>query len=114
MTAPVVLGRLSLDPASKVLSGPRGALQLCQRDCALLQVLTRRPGVLVQQTALIEAVYSDADAEPEYSDVRLRQMVGRLRTLLTALGGSGCRITAERGAGYRLELGRTAAEAWAA
>ncbi len=102
MMAPITLGAMALDVSTGLLSGPRGAVYLDMCHCALLQRLTRQPGVLVSQSDLIAAVYPDTDAEPEHADVRLRQLVARLRAVIAALGAGSNTITAEPRVGYRI------------
>lgn len=100
----LTVGKLELHSAERLLSGPRGSVQLTERNYALIERLMRRPGVLVSQSDLIATLYQDPDREPENAHKLLMQSVGALRALISHLGGSSVQIRPEIGVGYRMQM----------
>lgn len=101
-TVPLTLGKLELHLDRQMLTGPRGNIHLTAQYFALTERLMRRPGVLISHTDLIGLAYPDADREPDNANVRIRQMVSRLRQLVIALGCPGVLIQPEPSVGYRM------------
>lgn len=82
----LIAGSVSLDPETRVLSGPRGSLLLAARHFALLERLMRRCGVIIAHGDLISALWPDPDDEPDNAEGSLRVYFTQLRSLLAAIG----------------------------
>lgn len=96
-------GKMSLAIDQRCLTGPLGTLVLKPKPFAALERLMRRPGVLVQQTDLVAAIWANPDDEPSEVEVYVRQLVYELRKLIELLGCDGKRIVQNvPGEGYRL------------
>ena len=101
-TPRLTLGELALDPASRVLSGPAGHIQLTARYFSLTERLLRRPGTVIEHSDLIGAMYPDPDDEPENSEKLLYQAISRLRLIVELMAGRGVRISNVQNVGYRM------------
>ncbi|MDD3446240.1 MAG: response regulator transcription factor [Zavarzinia sp.] len=99
MLAPVLtLGLLSFDGARMEASVAGAPLSLPRRERALLQVLLRNAGKVVQKYAALDALYGlDEAVEPN----ALEAVVSRLRRRLTEAGAD-VEIVTVRGVGYMM------------
>ena len=96
--APVLaLGRLALDPARRVVTVAGDEVALTPTEYAVLEVLLRREPAVVGRKAIAEHAWAD-ETDPIGTNAIDVQM-SRLRAKLV---GSGVRIVAVRGAGYRV------------
>ena len=93
-------GDLTLDTAEHTLSGPAGSVTVSRRECDLLAVFFRAPGLLRGRAQLLGSVWG-ADAEVE--EASLDSYIRFIRRRLAAVGSRAAIVTV-RGAGYRLEL----------
>jgi len=100
----LAVGGIALDVASRRLFRGATAIPLAPRDVAVLEVLMRRVGTVVQRGAIEAAVYSMAESPGPNA---LEAAVSRIRK---ALGPSETRVALHtiRGVGYMLEQARTA------
>ena len=96
----IACGDLVLDTAQQTLTGPAGTVTVSRRECDLLAVFCRAPGLLRGRAVLLGSVWG-ADAEIE--DASLDSYICFVRRRLHAVG-SRAAIRTVRGAGYRLEL----------
>ncbi len=79
--------------------GPRGPTTLSQRECALLGLFLRNPGVTLPRERILLNVWGpDSDVESGNIDNYIHLVRRRLR-----LVGSRMELVTRRGAGYRLE-----------
>ena len=96
----IACGDLTLDTAQQTLTGPGGTVAVSRRECDLLAVLCRAPGLLRSRAVLLGSVWgADADVEDASLDSYIRFARRRLRAV-----GSRAAIQTVRGAGYRLEV----------
>ena len=96
---PVQVGLLSFDPASKEVRVGDRPLALSRRELALLELLVRRSGRVVQRAHLDSELYGfDAEVSPN----ALETLVSRLRRRLEE-ADAGVRLRTIRGVGYMLE-----------
>ena len=96
--APVLqLGRLSLDPARRVVTVAGQEVALTPTEYLVLEVLLRRAPAVVDRKAIAEHAWTD-ETDPIGTNAIDVQM-SRLRAKLV---GSELRIVAVRGTGYRL------------
>jgi DNA-binding response OmpR family regulator len=94
------VGNVSLRPDERRLVGPRGELTLTPQPFAVAYALMRRPGAIVERTALINAMYEDGE-EPNDADGNLRRVVHILRQALSLIDGrTGVQILTEVGIGH--------------
>ncbi len=90
----VAFGPYSIDLVARSIAGPRGTIDLSQREWVIFEALLRSPGAILTKSRLEEKLYSfDAEVESNTIEVyvsRLRRKLGRdsIETL--------------RGLGYRL------------
>jgi len=98
--APFLINGLHVDPALGLVTGPEGSAYLEPRVLAVLQALTRRAGILVTRSELLDGIWPGADIYDE----ALTQCVYQLRQQLTTVGGAEYRnlITTVRKRGYIL------------
>lgn len=90
MTGPQhVIGSLTLTLETRRLESPLGSFTLQRRAYRVLERLMRRPEAVVTTDALIEAVYLDADSEPDTAALQVKQEITKLRGVLHALTGEG-------------------------
>lgn len=92
------LGNLVLDRTTFVLSTPYGSERLPNKEYQMLEMLMRRPGILISAERFIEVIWG-LDSDIEISAVRVH--ISCLRKVLTELHGD-MQITARRNAGYCL------------
>lgn len=98
----LLCGDLALDTAQQTLTGPAATVTLSRRECDLLAVFCRAPGLLRARAVLLGSVWgSDADIEDGSLDSYIRFVRRRLDAV-----GSRAVIQTVRGAGYRLVPGK--------
>ncbi len=100
-------GSLSLDVETRELAGPRGAIRLDPLNFAMMERLMRRPGVIVEDTAMVSALWPEPDDEPDDPDNTLRHKASVLRGTICVLGCAGrnkVSISRERGVGFFIEV----------
>jgi two-component system response regulator MprA len=86
---------LSLDPAARVAVRGGGAIELTQREAALLELLMRHPGKVVSRRTAMASVWSDGSASTE-------NVVDRYVAYLRRKLGDPALIHTVRGAGFIL------------
>lgn len=91
-------GNLLLDRTAFTLSTPYGSERLPNKEYQILEMLMRRPGVLISAERFIEVVWG-LDSDIDVSAVRVH--ISCLRKILSQLQ-SDVQITAKRNAGYCL------------
>jgi DNA-binding response OmpR family regulator len=96
----LVLGALSLDPVSHVVSAGGSEVSLTNTEYLILELLMRRAPAVVDRKAIAEHAWAD-ETDPLGSNAIDVQM-SRLRAKLV---GAGVRIVTVRGTGYRAEAG---------
>jgi two-component system OmpR family response regulator len=95
---PVVVGSLSFDFATHVVSVADQPVALHRRELSLLEALMRRAGRVVKRQTLMTEIYSiDEEIQPH----ALTMMVRRLRSRLDEVG-AGVEIHSARGVGYAI------------
>ncbi len=96
-SAQLVLGALSLDPASHTVAVNGESVTLTLKEFELLRAMMARPGVVFTRDRLLSEVWgTDYDGETRTVDVHIR-------TLRQKLGEAGALIGTVRGVGYRME-----------
>lgn len=98
-------GKISLDTERRILRGPRGEIRLENMPYRLFERLIRRPGVIIQTSDLVTALWPEPDDEPENPEATIKYFITVLRNTLISLGGNGRNkigILNERGVGYFL------------
>jgi DNA-binding response OmpR family regulator len=96
---PVHVGRLSFDPATREVRVDHRPLALSRRELALLELLVRRAGRVVQRDHLDSELYGfDADVSAN----ALETLVSRLRRRLEE-AEAGLQLRTIRGVGYMLQ-----------
>ena len=96
---PIAVGRLSFEPATREVRIGERPLALPRRELALLELLVRRSGRVVQRTHLDSELYGlDADVSPN----ALETLVSRLRRRLDD-AEAGLQLRTIRGVGYMLQ-----------
>jgi DNA-binding response OmpR family regulator len=99
-TAPVTVGDLVLDPARHEVRCGESRLPLTPKEYGLLQLFLRHPGRVFPRSVLLEQVWGyDYTGDERTVDVHVSWLRRKLREV-----GSGVRIEAVRGVGYRLEI----------
>lgn len=97
--APVLeLGRLSLDPAARIVTSAGREVTTTPTEYRVLEVLLRRAPAVVDRVTI--AAHAWADETDPVGTNAIDVQISRLRAKLV---GSGVRIVAVRGAGYRLQ-----------
>ena len=96
---PIEVGRLSFDPATREVRVAERPLALPRRELALLELLVRRSGRVVQRTHLDSELYG---FEAEVSPNALETLVSRLRRRLDD-AEAGLQLRTIRGVGYMLQ-----------
>ena len=92
-------GDVELRVQDRLLTGPAGAHTLSQRECALLELFLRNPGVTLPRERILLNVWGpDSDVESGNIDNYIHLVRRRLR-----LVGSRMELVTRRGAGDRLE-----------
>ncbi|MBA3576536.1 MAG: response regulator transcription factor [Sphingomonas sp.] len=96
---PIAVGRLSFDPATREVRIAHQPLALPRRELALLELLVRRSGRVVQRTHLDSELYGfDAEVSPN----ALETLVSRLRRRLDD-AEAGVQLRTVRGVGYMIQ-----------
>ena len=96
---PIEVGRLSFDPATREVRVAQRPLALPRRELALLELLVRRSGRVVQRAHLDSELYGfDADVSAN----ALETLVSRLRRRLDD-AEAGLQLRTIRGVGYMLQ-----------
>ncbi len=96
----LVRGDVELRPDSRILTGPAGAHTLSQRECAMLELFLRNPGVTLSRERILLYVWGpESDVESGNIDNYIHLVRRRLR-----LVGSRMELVTRRGAGYLLEV----------
>lgn len=98
-SAPIVVARLSFDPGTREVRAGSRAMALPRRELALLELLVRRAGRVVQRGHLESELYG---IEAEVSANALEALVSRLRRRLDE-EDSGVELRTVRGVGYMLQ-----------
>jgi len=93
------LARLALDPARRAVTVGGREVVLTPTEFAVLEVLLRREPAVVDRKSIAEHAWAD-ETDPIGTNA-IDVQVSRLRAKLV---GSGVRIIAVRGAGYRLQV----------
>ena len=93
------LARLALDPARRAVTVGGREVVLTPTEFGVLEVLLRREPAVVERKAIAEHAWAD-ETDPIGTNA-IDVQVSRLRAKLV---GSGVRIIAVRGAGYRLQV----------
>ena len=97
--SPINVGRLYLDPATREVRVEARSLALPRRELALLELLVRRAGRVVQRSHLEAELYGfDAD----FTANALESLVSRLRRRLDD-SAAGVELLTIRGVGYMLQ-----------
>jgi DNA-binding response OmpR family regulator len=96
--APIVAGRVRLDPASREVHIDGDPVDLTRMEFDLLAYLVARPGRVFSRTQLLEAVwgYPD-DVDSRTVDVHIAQLRRKL--------GSSSPVKTVRGVGYKADVG---------
>ncbi|MDD5093200.1 MAG: response regulator transcription factor [Dehalococcoidia bacterium] len=95
----IQLGKLKLDPASKIVWHDKCRLELTRKEFGIMEYLMRHPGEIISQEKLLEHVW-DAEADPFSGSVRVH--IHSLRRKLSGNGTSSEYIETIVGQGYRL------------
>ncbi len=96
---PIEVGQLSFEPASREVRIAGRPLALPRRELALLELLVRRSGRVVQRTHLDSELYG---FDAEVSANALETLVSRLRRRLEE-AEAGLQLRTIRGVGYMLQ-----------
>ncbi|HEX8483400.1 MAG TPA: response regulator transcription factor [Allosphingosinicella sp.] len=96
---PIEVGRLSFDPATREARVAGRSLSLPRRELALLDLLVRRAGRVVQRAHLESELYG---FDSEVSGNALETQVSRLRRRLEE-ADAGLQLRTIRGVGYMLQ-----------
>ena len=92
-------GDVELHVPDRVLTGPAGTCTLSQRECALLELFLRSPGVTLPRERILLNVWGpDSEVESGNIDNYIHLVRRRLQ-----LVGSRMELITRRGTGYRLE-----------
>lgn len=94
-----VLGALTFNPTAQTVYVSGQPLPLTRREFALLSLLIRNRGKIMNKERLFEGLYSFDDADVGLNAIEL--YIARLRKKLS---GTGVGIETQRGLGYRLDL----------
>ena len=90
----ITLGALKIDLAAHAIHGPKGQIDLSQREWIIFEALLQRPGQIVSKSQIEDQIYAfDSEVESNTIEVyisRLRKKLGRDL------------IETHRGLGYRL------------
>jgi DNA-binding response OmpR family regulator len=103
-SGPIVIGGLSLDPATREVLVDGQKVSLTAKEFDLLHALAREPGVVMGRERLLEAAWGFTDyVEARGVDVHIRH----IRAKLGDEAGAPRFIETLRGVGYRLLKGPT-------
>ncbi|HEY7629035.1 MAG TPA: response regulator transcription factor [Ilumatobacteraceae bacterium] len=96
---PLHIGDLRIEPASRRVWCAETEVSLTSREFDVLEFLSRRVGIVVSKTEIIDGVWSDDfDGDPNIVEV----YVARLRRKIHETAGTEM-ISTVRGAGYRFD-----------
>jgi len=97
---PLVVGRLTLDPARRLVRLGDTPLHLTPREYELLETLVEAGGRVLTREQLLDRAWGYARAE----EVETRTVDVHVRRLRAKLGEEGWRVLTVKGAGYRFEV----------
>jgi len=92
---------LVLDPRTRLVTGPGGAVELSDLQFALLASLARRPGMTCPTSVLLREVWGEGGATAPAARRRLEVLASRLRARLVPIE---VHLATVPKRGYRLEL----------
>ena len=98
--APVVSGRLVIDPDRHTVQVDAAAIELTPKEFDLLRALAEARGRVLSREFLLDRVWGYASA----GEIESRTVDVHVRRLRVKLGDEGQRITTVKGVGYRLEV----------
>jgi DNA-binding response OmpR family regulator len=98
-TAPITVGRLSIDPAAHIVTVGDAPVSLTRREFDLLRALVEARGRVLSREYLLDHVWGYTAAE----EIESRTVDVHVRRLRQKLGAEGQRIGTVTGVGYRLE-----------
>jgi phosphate regulon transcriptional regulator PhoB len=98
--APVVSGRLVIDPDRHTVHVDAAAIELTPKEFDLLRALAEARGRVLSREFLLDRVWGYASA----GEIESRTVDVHVRRLRMKLGDEGQRITTVKGVGYRLEV----------
>jgi DNA-binding response OmpR family regulator len=96
---PIEVGRLSFDPVTREVRVDARSLLLSRRELALLELLVRRAGRVVQRSHLESELYG---LDGEFTTNALETLVSRLRRRLDD-AAAGVELLTIRGVGYMVQ-----------
>lgn len=94
----VRLGDIAIDMASRVVTGPDGAIRLTPTEWRLLELLVQNPGRLITREAMLTQVWGPSHAR---DTGYLRLYLAQLRKKLEPVPASPRYFVTEQGMGYR-------------
>ena len=97
---------LVLDPRTRTVTGPGGAVELSDLQFALLASMARRPGMTCPTSVLLREVWGEGVSSGAAARRRLEVLASRLRARLGSIDVSVATVPKR---GYRLELAEPAA-----
>lgn len=90
----ITLGALKIDLAAHAIHGPKGQIDLSQREWIIFEALLQRPGQIVSKSQIEDQIYAfDSEVESNTIEVyvsRLRKKLGK--DVVQTLRGMGCRL----------------------
>jgi uroporphyrinogen-III synthase len=92
---------LVLDPRSRTVTGPGGAVELSDLQFALLASMSRRPGMTCPTSVLLREVWGEGASSGAAARRRLEVLASRLRARLVSIEVNVATVPKR---GYRLEL----------
>jgi phosphate regulon transcriptional regulator PhoB len=98
--APVVSGRLVIDPERHTVHVDTAAIELTPKEFDLLRALAEARGRVLSREFLLDRVWGYTSA----GEIESRTVDVHVRRLRVKLGEEGQRITTVKGVGYRLEV----------
>lgn len=97
---PMTLGRLSYDPATRVVSGAGRELEMTEREGELLAYLIARPATVLTRGQIFDAIWAPQGGSDNVVDVYL----GYLRRKLMGFHPYGLALRTLRGRGFMLTI----------
>ena len=90
----ITLGALKIDLAAHAIHGPKGQIDLSQREWIIFEALLQRPGQIVSKSQIEDQIYAfDSEVESNTIEVyvsRLRKKLGK--DVVQTLRGTGYRL----------------------
>ena len=90
----ITLGALKIDLAAHAIHGPKGQIDLSQREWIIFEALLQRPGQIVSKSQIEDQIYAfDSEVESNTIEVyvsRLRKKLGK--DVVQTLRGKGYRL----------------------